>query len=354
MENLCRPIPEVVLAGGVLLATGLPPAAGAPALPLPGNACGASGWQLVRQVELPQHTADGRRIGGFSALRTTSGDDRFWLLSDLPRGTLTLWRGLRGPGPIRLERLVELGPGPGGDPGEMDGEGLVITPGQAWVASEGRRSQDRPALLLRIDPQRGALLQSVPLPGDWQPAPGRGLASNGGPESLIALPLPDGAPGLLMAAEMPLLQDPPDRVRLLRWHWPPGLDPRRAAPRADPQGSLALPDGGGWGLTDLLPAGPGRLLALMRRFTPPSTWEIRLELHGLPTPEAAEPAPALASWDLIAAGLVPDNWEGLEVGPPLPDGRSSLVLVSDDNLSPLQASRLAMLTADRPGCRKRP
>ena len=354
MGSLCSPIPEVALAATLLLGLGFPSAAGASSLPMPTNACGAGGWQVVRQVELPQFTADQRRIGGFSALRYTLADDRLWLLSDLPRGTISLWRGLSGPGALRLERLVELGPGPGGSLGEMDGEGLVMGQRQAWVASEGRRSRQRPAQLLRFDPERGSLLQAVPLPPDWQPAPGQGLASNGGPESLIALPLPDGAPGLLMAAEMPLLQDPPDRVRLLRWHWPPGQDPRRAAPRADPQGSLALPDGGGWGLTDLLPAGPGRLLALMRRFTPPSTWEIRLELHGLPTPEAAEPAKALASWDLIAAGLVPDNWEALAEGPPLPDGRSSLVLVSDDNLSPLQASRLAMLTADRPGCRKRP
>jgi hypothetical protein len=51
---------------------------------------------------------------------------------------------------------------------------------------------------------------------------------------------------------------------------------------------------------------------------------------------------------------VPDNWEALEEGPRLPDGRTTLVLVSDDNLSPLQASRLALLTADRPGCRERP
>ncbi|MCS5691887.1 esterase-like activity of phytase family protein [Cyanobium sp. FGCU-6] len=354
METFFHPHPAVVQAALFLLAACLPVAAAAAPLPLPTNPCSAAGWQLVRQVELPRFTVDRRRIGGFSALRTTAGDGRLWLLSDLPRGTLTLWRGLGGQGPLQLERLVELGPGPGGNPGELDGEGLVMGEGQAWVASEGRRSRERPAQLLRFDSDRGALLQAVPLPADWQPAPGQGLASNGGPESLMALPLPGGAPALLMAAETPLLQDPPDRVRLLRWRWAPGHDPRSEAPRPEHQGSLALPEGEGWGLTDLLPAGPDRLLALMRRFTPPTTWEIRLELHALPGHDAVKPAPALASWDLISAGLVPDNWEALAEGPPLPDGRSSLVVVSDDNLSPLQASRLALLTADRPGCRVRP
>lgn len=333
------------------------PAMAAPmavSLPLPDKACGSGPWQVVRQEELPRFTAEGQRIGGFSAIRATINPNHVWLLSDLPRGTLSRWSGAGVPGPLRLERLVELGPGPGGDPGEMDGEGLVINEDQAWVAREGRRSLERPAQLMRFEVRRGRLLQTVPLPPEWQPAPGQGLASNGGPESLTALPLPDGTPTLLMAAEKPLLQDPPDRVRLLRWRWGAGQDPRREAPRAEPMGSLALPEGEGWGLTDLLVAGPDRLLALMRRFLPPATWEIRLELHGLPAAEAKEPSPALASWDLIAAGLVPDNWEGLAEGPRLPDGRPSLMLVSDDNLNPQQASRLALISAAGPGCGPRP
>jgi hypothetical protein len=320
---------------------------------MPSNPCRAPNWQMVRPVELPRFTADQRRIGGFSALQTNSSSDRLWLLSDLPRGTLSLWSGLKDGGGPRMERLVELGPGPGGNPSELDGEGLVINQQQAWVASEGRRSLERQPQLLRFALNQGTLLQAVPLPAEWQAAPGQGLASNGGPESLISLPLADGTPALLMAAESPLLQDPQDRVRLLRWRWASGQDPLRDAPTPEPLGSLALPEGGGWGLTDLMPAGSGRLLALMRRFTPPSTWQIRLELHGLPSPEAKEPAKALASWDLIAAGLVPDNWEGLAEGPRLQDGRSSLVLLSDDNLSPLQANRLALISADRPGCTTR-
>jgi hypothetical protein len=64
----------------------------------------------------------------------------------------------------------------------------------------------------------------------------------------------------------------------------------------------------------------------------------------MPNPAQARPAAPIAVWDLLAVGLEPDNWEGLTAGPALSDGRASLVLVSDDNLNPLQASRLAMIT----------
>lgn len=65
-------------------------------------------------------------------------------------------------------------------------------------------------------------------------------------------------------------------------------------------------------------------------------------------PLQSRPAAPLAQWDLLSTGLVPDNWEALTAGPSLPDGSPVLVMVSDDNLSPLQANRLAMLV---PRCR---
>ncbi len=75
-----------------------------------------------------------------------------------------------------------------------------------------------------------------------------------------------------MAAEMPLLQDPPERVRLLRWQRDDRgtLQPRSLRP-------LALP-AGGWGLTDLLASEQG-LLGLWRRFTAPDQWQARLVLY---------------------------------------------------------------------------
>ena len=98
------------------------------------------------------------------------------------------------------------------------------------------------------------------------------------------------------------------------------------------------------GLTELL-ALPSdrRLLALVRGFQPPMTWTARLLLYPYPTGNAAPPLKPLHGWDLLTAGLPPDNWEALAVGPQLSDGRTTLVLGSDDNFNPLQSNWLAVI-----------
>jgi hypothetical protein len=340
---------------------------GAATVPLPCPA--AAGWQVVRQLDLPRRTAAGVRIGGFSAARYSAADDSLLLVSDLPRGAVLRFTGMAGPAMPVLRQSTLLRSGPSAVlPPAIDAEALVVLGGQWWVASEGRRSAERPAQLLRFATASGELITALDLPADWQPADwqqdegpagARGLASNGGPESLLLLggerrsgEGPPAPAALLMAAERPLLQDPPRQVRLLRWQWPAGVEPAAADPVPMPQGALQLPRGDDWGLTELMPAGSGRLLGLLRRFEPPDRWQIRLALYPLPPQGSSAALAPLAQWDLIAAGLTPDNWEGLSAGPTLPDGRPSLLLVSDDNVSPLQSNRLALLTARRdPGCR---
>jgi hypothetical protein len=290
-----------------------------------------AGWDVVEQVVLPP-----RAGGGFSAGAYRHAQDELWLLSDAPRGGISRWRGLRQGGLAALEPLP---PWPLAEPPTMDGEGLVIQGDSAWVASEGRLAPPRQAALLRYDLHTGQLRQELALPADWQLQANRGLRSNGGPESFTAAG-PTGA--LLMAAENPLLQDPPDRVRLLHWEPGPsgGLVPRAMQP-------LAIPPGN-WGLTDLLalPSGqpPTALLGIWRRFEPPSSWQARLVLYPWPSEQANDqPLMPRQQWNLLQLGLAADNWEVLLEGPALPDGRSSLLLASDDNFNPLQASHLARL-----------
>lgn len=329
---------------------GLASAEVAAGLPMPLPCPMAAGWRVERQISLPRSNPAGAAIGGFSAVQYHHATDSLLLLSDLPSGAVLRWSGLSRPEGPELQQITALGGGPRQAlPAAMDGEGLVVLGDQWWVASEGRRSRERPPQLLLFSATSGALISATALPDAWQAGEGQGLASNAGPESLLLLNGADGTqtPALLMAAERPLLQDPRQQVRLLRWQWPAGVDPARVDPQPQPQGALLLPRGEGWGLTDLLAPGPGRLLGLLRRFEAPDRWQIRLALYPLPPAGSTAPVQALAQWDLIALGLSPDNWEGLSLGPPLPDGRPSLLLVSDDNLNPLQANRLALLTANR-------
>ncbi|MFO7628598.1 MAG: esterase-like activity of phytase family protein [Prochlorococcaceae cyanobacterium] len=303
------------------------------ALPCPLSA----GWEVVEQrLVAPTHG------GGFSAGAYRPELDELWLLSDAPRGSISRWRGLRAGG---LNGLLPLPPLPLKQPEPMDGEGLVVEAQHFWVTTEGRRQPPQAAALLRYDLSTGALRSSKALPPAWQLQSERGLHDNGGPESLSPIP---ASGTLLMAAEMPLKQDPPDRVRLLRWAPDASgtLQPAELHP-------LALPPGG-WGLTDLLVSEQG-LLGLWRRFTAPDQWQARLVLYPASAMAASNadtrPVAPLISWNLLQLGLAPDNWEVLLAAPPLSDGRRSVLLATDDNFNPLQRSHLARLVPRQlPGC----
>ncbi len=317
-----------------------------PLLPCPAGA----GWELVARGRLPRRDANGQPSGGFSAASYRSDTDVLLLLSDAPRGGVAAWGGLGQLGRVPLQPLfqLDLTGSPGAPlPAEIDGEGLVVLGDRLWVASEGRRSTERPAQLLSFDRASGQLVRAYPLPADWQPAPGKGLGANQGPESLALLRRPGQADTLLMASESPLQQDPPAQVRLLGWTLGP------AGATARPLARLAIPAGAGWGLTDLLVIDaatpqPG-LLALLRRFEGPGRWQVLLAHYDLPDGRAdsngvLEP---IRQWDLIEAGLPPDNWEALTPGPTQADGRASLLLASDDNFSALQDNHLALLVPRR-------
>ena len=306
------------------------------ALPCPWSA----GWELVRQQPLPREGMDGRPLGGFSAAAYSAGDDRLWLLSDAPQAYLLPVLGLKpwiGRGvPARIgRRLVLRGTDGTPLPASMDGEGLVVQGDQAWIVSEARGPRDRPAQLLRVSLRDGRLLQRQGLPASWRPTATTGLARNQGPESLTL----QSDASLLTAAEAPLRQDQARggvaRVPVA------ALTPQQSWTAL---GHLAIGPAGAaaarfQGLTELLALdGPSGVLALHRSFPATGQWTARLSLHSAP-PELKP----LTGWDLLALGLPSDNWEGLAWGPRLPDGRRTLVAVSDDNFNPLQRNWIVVL-----------
>ena len=336
----------------------------------------AAGWELIWEKQLPTKSATGQAIGGFSAIQLNPNLRSLLLLSDAPASFVleAKWRGSLLAPQWQLDEPQSLLNPP---EGPLDGEALVRVGQNYWMASEGRLGGLQPAALLELQavPDGGSsngagsgggvdsgggggggkfkVVGFHPLPEDWQPQLGRGLAPNQGPEALVALP----GQRLLIAAERPLQQDPNGQLRLLLAQLgPKGL-------RYEPVGSpLAYgPEPGAaahWGLTDLLALEPGNreqtgpLLALWRGYAEPQRWWSRLELLAplaLGT-KSQEPKPPLAQWDLLAIGLGPDNWEAMAVGPSLADGRITLLLASDDNFNPLQANRLALIAPKRIGC----
>ena len=315
----------------------------------------AAGWELLRTIPLPRTGSDGQPMGGFSAAAYVQNEDRLWLLSDAPRGHLVPFSGLRaqvtGRGALRAGPRLLLRDGAGELlPEGFDGEGLVLAGDEAWIVSEGRRTQERRARLQRHSLRNGRLLEERSLPAAWQERPGQGLRANKGPESLTRTPAGD----LILAAEAPLEQDRPLADQ--------GLVPLAVQATGEPPrnlGRITLGPAGAaasrsLGLTELLALdAPPALLALLRSYVPPQRWTAQLQLLPLPTSPLEEAPPLVPSqgWDLLEAGLPADNWEGMAWGPQLDDGRIVLVLVSDDNFNPLQRSWVSLLVPRRgSGC----
>ena len=279
---------------------------------------------------------------------------RLWLLSDAKR---THSVALHWQGTVRQPVFSVQAPQPlqGQGSQKLDAEALVRAPGSTterfWMASEARNPSKRPASLLELKLLGSggfAIQQQWPLPPEWQPQQGRGLRRNKGPEALVALP------GLrfVLAAEASLQQDSSRQLRLLL------AEQQGQQMKFTPLGTALLVSAplqakAHWGLTSLLPAQAAErppLLALWRGYAEPNSWWNRLSLlPPLPLDQAPSRAVApLMRWDLRDVGLEPDNWEALTAGPQLEDGRPTLLLASDDNFSPFQQNRLALLAPLQP------
>ncbi len=178
-----------------------------------------------------------------------------------------------------------------------------------------------------------------------------GVRENLGFESLALSP--DGR-YLFSGAENGLAQESPAAApgvaslsRLLRWDLERGGAPEEylyrveAVSRTPPAPADVMMNG----LVELIALDRDQLLALERQWVPGVGVEIKLyavSLAGLPDAAAVDPpaslalapAPKTLLLDFADLGLPLDNFEGMAFGPPLPDGRRTLVLVSDDNFNP--------------------
>lgn len=118
------------------------------------------------------------------------------------------------------------------------------------------------------------------------------------------------------------------------------------------------------GISAVLADGPEHLLVLERSFAPPLRFGARI--YRISTradassdtldqtrlvPGSYRPADKELLLDLADAGLRSvDNLEGMSWGPPLPDGRRVLLLVSDNNFNPAEVTQFIALSEGRGRC----
>jgi hypothetical protein len=236
----------------------------------------------------------------------------------------------------------------------LDLEGIVVVPDGFIVASE------RGPRVLEVDRQ-GKLRRDVPLPEHFSKS-----RDNKSIESLTISP--DGR-HLFTTTEEALTCDGAKaspslgtRLRILRMNRGGG-DALEHAYATDPSPH----ESGDYGVADLAALSSEDLLVLERGWARGSGNTARIYRVSLTdpitscltTPALAADAPVLPKALVVdlakvaAAGLpatrqkqdapLLDNFEGLAIGPTLPDGRWSLILVSDDNARSDQFARIVVL-----------
>ena len=325
---------------------------------------------------------EGTEVGGLSSITYDQTRDVYYTISD-DQGTIDPVRfyavevdvedGSLDQGDVTftdMTEILDLDDQPFA-PGSLDPEGLVLAgPGQLYFSSEGRSTATPP-----IDPfvrrlnRQGAATAEAPVPSIFLPdANGTvGVRNNLGFESLTVTP--DGKT-LITATEAALAQDGPaadvdqsSLARILEYRlagrqvgaqYVYVVDPVVDVP--DPADSFRVN-----GLVELLPIdNTGTYLAMERSFSVGKGNVVRIfeissamatdvsgsdDLYDEATGTAADFDPVTKSLVFDFAGFVDvvDNIEGMTFGPDLPDGRKTVIVVSDNNFNPGQFTQFAAL-----------
>jgi predicted extracellular nuclease len=372
MHPLARRLAAAVLAraglAAALAALALPPAActGVAAPRSADQAPASLSFELLGVAELakttPLHPAP---VGGLSALAWQPSTGLWYAVSDdagddgrRPRFVtlrIALADGRLGAGGVEVvgvTPLTDVGGRPFA-PGSVDPEGLALTGhGTMWLSSEGAADRGIAPWIreARLDgvPRRALTLPEHYLPygeGDDQ----RGIRHNYGFEALTLTP--DGR-RLVAATEVALAQDGPRAVfgvpslaRVLVFDAHAGELLAEHVYEVDAAPLPAAEAGGAEiaGLVELLALDDRRLLALERAYVEGHGNSVRLyetslagadEVTGARRlPRRVEPMEKRLLLDFASLGVELDNVEGMALGPALPDGRRTLVFVSDDNFA---------------------
>lgn len=322
--------------------------------------------EFIGEVTFPTgFEVDGVEMGGLSGITWDAGADVYYVLSD-DRSQLAPARfytvaidvsdGSLDDGDVAFldQTTLLAGDGLPYDALELDPEGIALSPhGTIFVSSEGDTAALQ-APFVNEYALDGHFLDELPVPTRYLPTSdgSAGIRQNAAFESLTFSA--DGA-RLTTATENALFQDGPAATldtgspsRILVY------DAARRRPVAEyvyenetvtdepiPEGSFTVN-----GLVELLELNkPGTFLALERSFSVGVGNNVRLYYISARGAEnvrgqfaIGDPVPVAKQLllDLTSLGVTLDNLEGLALAPPLPDGRTPLIVVSDNNFNPTQ------------------
>jgi 3-phytase/alkaline phosphatase D len=256
-------------------------------------------------------------------------------------------------------------------PFSLDPEGLALTKdGELILTSEGFANSLIDPFVRRYALD-GSFLGSLPVPQPFLPTADR---SSGVRQNLAfeSAGVPPNGRFVFTATENALFQDGPvatlaggSPARILRYNLQTGRLDRQWVYWTDPVAEPPVPASqfSVNGLVELLPLNNEFLIAMERSFSvgAPGTGN-SIKLYAVALAGATDvngvaglqggfdrvrPVRKTLLLDLDELGIPLDNVEGLTFGPRLPDGRRSLVLVSDNNFAPSQFTQFLLFALDR-------
>lgn len=254
--------------------------------------------------------------------------------------------------------------------GTVDPEDIDLSPlDTLFISSEGVAGQEIAPFIREYELKTGQLKRSLPVPERYRPKKEAGKLIQGVGENLgfEALTLGGISPGaiepfrLFTATESALTQDvspehPQQGASRNRWlHYT--IDPDHSLLVSEQMYVMDPPPEGAQfhGLTDILAIDQGgHFLSLERSFGSKgfavklfqlsignATDTVRIDTFQGTLP-GVQPIRKKLLLDLGELGIRLDNLEGMTLGPQLPDGSRSLLLISDNNFNPLQINQFLL------------
>ena len=337
--------------------------------------------EFLDRYEIPKTTFKDTQIGGLSAIAYDRQQDRFYVLSDdrgkrAPARFYTFKLGVKQTDDAKIkidsfnpENVTFLRDEQGNNyqVDSIDPEGLALSPrNTVFISSEGNTTKNVKPFIAEFELDTGKKLLDVRLPkrylGNDEPDRPQGVQENLAFESLTInrTGLPEDPFRLFTATESALIQDESfegeeqPRIRFLHYVINPVGNPVLVAEHLyllDPAPIEVISNG----LSELMALQTeGYFLSLERTFGFTGAGaKIFQVIIGNATDTSniaslkgnltqVRPLKKQLLLDLQELGIYLDNLEGMTLGPRLPDGSQSLLLISDDNFNDEQISQLLL------------